>query len=201
MTSPLPAAGWYPDPAGGTARRYWNGSHWTDHFAADDAAPAPTEHSASAIGADAHSPIQSAVHSAGVVLGRELARSILGTGGSDKSSTPDPSPRPPHPATSPSPIDPIAAAVDRSLWPWLMGFVNDEVAWAQPITNYVVVGGTLRVTMQVDPADATGQQTARDAAAGLVHFLQIGGPGPSLDVRVVETYDASGTVVGRATID
>jgi hypothetical protein len=189
MTSPLPAAGWYPDPAGGTARRYWNGSHWTDHVAADDAAPAPTEHSASAVGADAHSPILSAVHSAGVVLGRELARSVLGTGTSADGTT------------SPSPIDPIAAAVDRSLWPWLMGFVNDEVAWAQPITNYVVVGGTLRVTMQVDPADATGQRTARDAAAGLVHFLQIGGPGPSMDVRVVETYDASATVVGRATID
>lgn len=187
MTPPLPAAGWYPDPAGNAARRYWNGSHWTDRYAADDAAPA-AEHSASATGSNARSPIQSAAHSAGVVIGRELTRSIFGTGSSDESSTP-------------SPIDPIAVAADRSLWPWLMGFVNDKVAWAQPITNYVVVGGTLRVTMQVDPADAAGQQTARDAAAGLAHFLRIGGPGPSLDVHVVETYDASGAVVGRAIIE
>ena len=28
---PLPAAGWYPDPAGGNAQRYWDGRQWTEH--------------------------------------------------------------------------------------------------------------------------------------------------------------------------
>lgn len=36
MTSTSPAAGWYADPTGGTALRYWNGAVWTD-----DTQPAP----------------------------------------------------------------------------------------------------------------------------------------------------------------
>lgn len=28
---PIPA-GWYPDPAGGAQRRWWDGAQWTDHF-------------------------------------------------------------------------------------------------------------------------------------------------------------------------
>ena len=27
---PLPPAGWYPDPAGGTSQRYWDGQSWTE---------------------------------------------------------------------------------------------------------------------------------------------------------------------------
>jgi hypothetical protein len=27
---PVPPAGWYPDPAGGPARRYWDGARWTE---------------------------------------------------------------------------------------------------------------------------------------------------------------------------
>jgi len=26
-----PPPGWYPDPAGGAARRYWSGNAWTEH--------------------------------------------------------------------------------------------------------------------------------------------------------------------------
>lgn len=29
-TSALPPAGWYPDPAGAHARRYWDGQRWTE---------------------------------------------------------------------------------------------------------------------------------------------------------------------------
>ena len=29
-TSPLPPRGWYPDPAGGAAWRWWDGARWTD---------------------------------------------------------------------------------------------------------------------------------------------------------------------------
>ncbi|MGH9277895.1 MAG: DUF2510 domain-containing protein, partial [Acidimicrobiales bacterium] len=25
-----PAAGWYPDPSGGSGQRYWDGTRWTD---------------------------------------------------------------------------------------------------------------------------------------------------------------------------
>ena len=32
MTTQLPPAGWYPDPAGGGRLRYFNGSSWTDHY-------------------------------------------------------------------------------------------------------------------------------------------------------------------------
>jgi hypothetical protein len=34
-TSPPPLAppGWYPDPADGESRRYWDGQHWTGHTA------------------------------------------------------------------------------------------------------------------------------------------------------------------------
>jgi Protein of unknown function (DUF2510) len=32
MTTQLPPAGWYPDPAGGGRLRYFNGSTWTDHY-------------------------------------------------------------------------------------------------------------------------------------------------------------------------
>jgi len=28
---PLPAAGWYPDPAGTGTQRYWDGRQWTEH--------------------------------------------------------------------------------------------------------------------------------------------------------------------------
>jgi len=30
MTSPQPAAGWYPDPSGGPGQRYWDGSQWSE---------------------------------------------------------------------------------------------------------------------------------------------------------------------------
>ena len=30
----VPAAGWYPDPSGSGANRYWDGSRWTDAVAA-----------------------------------------------------------------------------------------------------------------------------------------------------------------------
>ncbi len=29
---PSTPAGWYPDPAGGAQRRWWDGMQWTDHF-------------------------------------------------------------------------------------------------------------------------------------------------------------------------
>jgi hypothetical protein len=29
--APLPAAGWFPDPKGEAANRYWDGNAWTDH--------------------------------------------------------------------------------------------------------------------------------------------------------------------------
>ncbi len=32
--TPLPAAGWYPDPGGRTRLRWWDGTRWTDHTAA-----------------------------------------------------------------------------------------------------------------------------------------------------------------------
>lgn len=28
---PTPPAGWYPDPAGGSSQRYWDGQRWTEH--------------------------------------------------------------------------------------------------------------------------------------------------------------------------
>jgi hypothetical protein len=28
---PTPPAGWYPDPAGGSNQRYWDGECWTEH--------------------------------------------------------------------------------------------------------------------------------------------------------------------------
>lgn len=32
MTRPLPAAGWYPDPAGAPGRRFWDGYCWSHHY-------------------------------------------------------------------------------------------------------------------------------------------------------------------------
>jgi hypothetical protein len=39
MTSPQTPAGWYPDPNGGPQQRYWDGSQWTNHYAAPAAGP------------------------------------------------------------------------------------------------------------------------------------------------------------------
>ncbi|MCB0917039.1 MAG: RDD family protein [Actinobacteria bacterium] len=36
-----PPAGWYPDPAGGTGKRYWNGSQWTSQVSPPPVRPAP----------------------------------------------------------------------------------------------------------------------------------------------------------------
>lgn len=36
---PVPPAGWYPDPAGGPARRYWDGARWTEHTTATPSSP------------------------------------------------------------------------------------------------------------------------------------------------------------------
>ncbi len=33
MTQQHPGPGFYPDPAGGPARRWFNGTSWTDHYA------------------------------------------------------------------------------------------------------------------------------------------------------------------------
>ena len=41
-TTPLPAPGWYPDPAGTPRTRWWNGSAWSDTYGQPAAAePAP----------------------------------------------------------------------------------------------------------------------------------------------------------------
>jgi hypothetical protein len=34
MTASLPPAGWYPDPSGARRKRYFDGSDWTEHYAA-----------------------------------------------------------------------------------------------------------------------------------------------------------------------
>jgi uncharacterized protein YxjI len=39
VTQPPPPPGWYPDPAGTGATRWWNGMEWTDHV--QQAAPPP----------------------------------------------------------------------------------------------------------------------------------------------------------------
>ena len=33
MTAPLPPPGWYPDPNGAPAQRYFDGTKWTDQLA------------------------------------------------------------------------------------------------------------------------------------------------------------------------
>ena len=42
--SPLPPAGWYPDPWGGPQLRYWGGVSWTEHTSPYGAAPPPSSH-------------------------------------------------------------------------------------------------------------------------------------------------------------
>jgi hypothetical protein len=37
-----PAPGWYVDPAGAAAQRYWDGSSWTEHLQGGEAHPTPT---------------------------------------------------------------------------------------------------------------------------------------------------------------
>jgi hypothetical protein len=37
--SPLPPAGWHPDPAGSGRSRWWDGSVWTDHYSDAPVAP------------------------------------------------------------------------------------------------------------------------------------------------------------------
>lgn len=39
--APTPAPGWYPDPSGAPAQRYWDGHSWTSHSAGQLARPAP----------------------------------------------------------------------------------------------------------------------------------------------------------------
>lgn len=44
MTNPaMPPAGWYPDPADNTRRRYWNGTSWTDQVQPTAPATAPAQ--------------------------------------------------------------------------------------------------------------------------------------------------------------
>ena len=33
MTAPRCVAGWYPDPSGAAAQRYWDGQQWTENYA------------------------------------------------------------------------------------------------------------------------------------------------------------------------
>jgi uncharacterized protein YxjI len=39
MASPLPPPGWYPDPAGGSGTRWWDGQVWTEHVQQPPARP------------------------------------------------------------------------------------------------------------------------------------------------------------------
>lgn len=41
MSSPPPPPGWYPDPAGTPASRWWDGQAWTDHLQQPQQAPPP----------------------------------------------------------------------------------------------------------------------------------------------------------------
>ncbi|WP_181428509.1 DUF2510 domain-containing protein [Mycolicibacterium moriokaense] len=41
MTSPLPPPGWYPDPGGGPAQRFFDGHRWTEDQARPCAMPPP----------------------------------------------------------------------------------------------------------------------------------------------------------------
>ena len=36
---PVPPAGWYPDPAGGPAQRYWDGARWTEQTTSTPSSP------------------------------------------------------------------------------------------------------------------------------------------------------------------
>jgi len=36
---PVPPAGWYPDPAGGPAQRYWDGARWTEQTTPTPSSP------------------------------------------------------------------------------------------------------------------------------------------------------------------
>ncbi|GLW31923.1 DUF2510 domain-containing protein [Actinoplanes regularis] len=42
MTSPAKPAGWYADPSGLPATRWWDGQHWTDHIQPGTAVLPPT---------------------------------------------------------------------------------------------------------------------------------------------------------------
>ena len=65
-TGGLPPAGWYPDPAGGPARRWWDGAGWPHDLeqqqGAPEARPASTPQPASAPGpapaSAPHAPIE-----------------------------------------------------------------------------------------------------------------------------------------------
>jgi hypothetical protein len=37
----LPPPGWYPDPGGSAALRWWDGQRWTEHLHAAGTAPGP----------------------------------------------------------------------------------------------------------------------------------------------------------------
>jgi hypothetical protein len=39
--APLPPAGWFPDPEGGSGTRYWNGTSWTAHVQEAPESPTP----------------------------------------------------------------------------------------------------------------------------------------------------------------
>ncbi|SDO43866.1 Protein of unknown function [Klenkia soli] len=43
MSSPPPPPGWYPDPAGTPASRWWDGQNWTDHLQQPQQAPPPQQ--------------------------------------------------------------------------------------------------------------------------------------------------------------
>jgi len=36
---PVPPAGWYPDPGGGPAQRYWDGARWTEQTTSTPSSP------------------------------------------------------------------------------------------------------------------------------------------------------------------
>jgi hypothetical protein len=36
---PLPPAGWYAEPTGGSSQRYWDGQRWTEHTAPTPSSP------------------------------------------------------------------------------------------------------------------------------------------------------------------
>jgi hypothetical protein len=49
-------AGWYDDPASPGRRRYWDGSQWTDHYAAGAQAMPPTQQMPAPLGAAPRAP-------------------------------------------------------------------------------------------------------------------------------------------------
>jgi hypothetical protein len=190
MTSPLPPAGWYPDPVDSGRQRYWDGTQWTDQNS-PAAAPPPA----------AALPQKAKSNSTLLIIGGAVLVAVVGgaiVGGGDNN---DSDPSVPAPAVQsgednaatvlPSKI--LAAQTDSEFASSVT--VKDVRCGSKEVRGSVVNNSSERLDIYITVVELDGAGAAIDDRLTAVKGLAPGETGRWSSRVLVDSYSSCEIVI------